>query len=274
MHTISERKLVMLKPEEIKKSAFCLRKSFDKYEIKMLAKSIASSGIIQPLIVRKDENGSYELIAGSRRLEAAIMAGLRRVPCAVHNIDSKTAALYLVVENLKVSPLSAFEEARAIQSLIIDFNFSLTEISARLGIEETKITEKLRLLRIGEEIENKLESAKLDERYALLLLMIPSFKRLSAVSYIIEKGLAYNEAVDYIEKISNPQSFETKEKSIKRAVIGDIRLFSNSLEKLVDTLKLAGVTANSRRNETDKYIEYKVRIKKEPNIPSAQLKIC
>lgn len=274
MHTISERKLVMLKPEEIKKSAFCPRKSFDKYEIKMLAKSIASSGIIQPLIVRKYENGSYELIAGRRRLEAAIMAGLRRVPCAVHNIDFKTAALYSVVENLKVSPLSVFEEARAIQALIIDFNFSLSEISARLGLEENEITEKLRLLRIGDEVESMLEMAKLDERYALLILRLPSFKRLSTLSYIIEKGLTYNEAKEYIEKILNPQRIETQEKPIKRAVIGDIRLFSNSLEKLVDTLKLAGATASSRRNETDKYIEYKVRIKKEPNIPSAQLKIC
>lgn len=274
MHTISERKLVMLKPEEIKKSAFCLRKSFDKYEMKMLAKSIASSGIIQPLVVRRDEEGRYELIAGRRRLEAAVMAGLRRIPCAVHKIDTKTAALYEVVENLKVSPLSVFEEARALQRLIIDFNFSLTEISARLGIEETEITEKLRLLRMGEEIVNKLESAKLDERYALLLLRLPSFKRLSSISYIIEHSLDFGEAKSYIEKILNPENPPTEEKPIRRAVIGDIRLFSNSLEKLVDTLKVAGVTANSRRNETDKYIEYKVRITKEPTISSAQLKIC
>ena len=93
MYMLSDKKLVMLKPSEITVTDGQPRKSFDEYELKQLTDSIRSSGIIQPISVRKTESG-YILIAGERRLRAAAAAGLRRVPCVVHKTDEETAALY------------------------------------------------------------------------------------------------------------------------------------------------------------------------------------
>ena len=105
---IADKKLIMLKPSDIKMSPNQPRKSFDEYELKLLADSIQANGIIQPLAVRKLPDGRFELIAGERRLRAAVMAGLRRVPCVIHKTDDETSALYSVIENLQRSNLTVF----------------------------------------------------------------------------------------------------------------------------------------------------------------------
>ena len=120
MYMLSDKKLVMLKPSEITVTDGQPRKSFDEYELKQLTDSIRSSGIIQPISVRKTESG-YILIAGERRLRAAAAAGLRRVPCVVHKTDEETAALYSIIENMQRSSLTVFEEAEGINRLINEY---------------------------------------------------------------------------------------------------------------------------------------------------------
>lgn len=281
MHTISEKKLLMLRPEELKTSGNQPRKSFDQYELKLLADSISSSGIIQPLAVRKTEDGKYELIAGERRLKAAKMAGLRRVPCVLHKTDDSTAALYAMVENLQRSNLDFFEEAFGIERLITVYGMSQTEVAARLGIAQSTLSNKLRLLRLDEELRGQISSSGLTERHARALLRLPAEKRKSALDCIIAQGMTLKQSETYIEECLNPKPSEATqknepEKPFRKSAIGDVRLFSNSLSKLLDTLQNAGIDARSHKYENDKYIEYKVRIKKEQSqiLRAEQLKIC
>lgn len=280
MHTISDKKLLMLKPEELKSSANQPRKSFDQYELKLLAESIASSGIIQPLAVRKTDDGKYELIAGERRLKAAVMAGIRRIPCVLHKTDDVTAALYAMVENLQRSNLDFFEEAFGIERLITVHGLSQTEVAARLGIAQSTLSNKLRLLRLDKELRDRITAAGLTERHARALLRLPAEERKSALDCIIARGMTLKECEAYVEECINPREKEPPkvipEKPIRKSAIGDVRLFSNSLSKLLDTLQNAGIDARSQKYENDKYIEYKVRIKKElpENMRAEQLKIC
>lgn len=280
MHTISDKKLLMLKPEELKTSANQPRKSFDEYELKLLADSIASSGIIQPLAVRKTEDGRYELIAGERRLRAAVMAGLRRVPCVLHKTDDGTAALYAVIENLQRSNLTFFEEAHAIDRLITEHGMSQAEVAARLGLAQSTLSNKLRILRLDEDIRERITAAGLTERHARALLRLPTENRADALDRIIAEGMTLKQTEELINRLLNPPTEETEtvkeDKPYRKSAIGDVRLFSNSLSKLVDTLQNAGIDAHSRKYETDKFIEYKVRIKKEPpkTLTATQLKIC
>ena len=280
MHTISDKKLLMLRPDEIKSSNNQPRKSFDQYELKLLADSIASSGIIQPLAVRKTEEGRYELIAGERRLKAAIMAGLRRIPCVLHKTDDVTAALYAMVENLQRRDLGFFEEAFGIERLITFHGLSQTEVAARLGIAQSTLSNKLRLLRLDKELRDRITTAGLTERHARSLLRLPNDKRKGALDFIIAQSMTLKECEAFVEECLNPKPKETPkvipEKPIRKSAIGDVRLFSNSLSKLLDTLQSAGIDARSQKYENDKYIEYKVRIKKElpENMRAEQLKIC
>lgn len=278
MYTLSDKKLIMLKPSEIKLSANQPRKSFDEYELKQLSDSIQASGIIQPLAVRKAPDGSYQLIAGERRLKAAVMAGLRRVPCILHKTDDETAALYSVIENLQRSNLTVFEEAQGINRLITEYGISQSEAAARLGIAQSTLSNKLRLLRLSDGIKERIISARLTERHARALLRLPEEMRDGALDRIIAEGMTLTQAEEYIFSLLNPEKERENKKPdepVRKAAIGDVRLFSNSLSKLLSTLQNAGIDAHSRKYETDKYIEFKVRIKKNTDPDRyKQLKIC
>ena len=278
MYTLSDKKLIMLKPSEIKLSANQPRKSFDEYELKQLSDSIQASGIIQPLAVRKAPDGSYQLIAGERRLKAAVMAGLRRIPCILHKTDDETAALYSVIENLQRSNLTVFEEAQGINRLIAEYGMSQSEAAARLGIAQSTLSNKLRLLRLNDGIKERIISARLTERHARALLRLPEEMRDGALDRIIAEGMTLTQAEEYIFSLLNPEKEPESKKPdepVRKAAIGDVRLFSNSLSKLLSTLQNAGIDAHSRKYETDKYIEFKVRIKKNTDPDRyKQLKIC
>lgn len=277
MNALWEKKLLMLKPEEIKPSKNQPRKLFDDYELKLLAESIQSSGIIQPLAVRKCIDGKYEIIAGERRFIAAKMVGLRRIPCVLHKVDDKTSAIYAIMENLQRQDLSFFEEAEAINRLITVFGMSQLEIAPRLGIAQSTLSNKLRLLRLNNEHRSRILTARLTERHARALLRLEGADRENALNYIIANALNIKESEEYIDSIINPKKEEpAPEKPIRKYAISDVRIFYNSLSKLVDTLQSAGLNAKTRKFENDKYIEYKVRISKNtpPKNDCEQLKIC
>lgn len=276
MHTISDKKLLMLRPCDLRVLENQPRKTFDDYELKLLADSIAANGIIQPLSVRKSLDGKYEIIAGERRYKAAIMAGLRRIPCVLHRVDRQTVAIYSIVENLQRSNLTLFEEAEALEQLNKVYGMSQSETAAKLGIAQSTLSNKLRLLKIAPKLRERIEKTRLTERHARALLRIEESQREQVLDYIIANGLTVLQTEEYIESFINPQIKEVIKEPLRKFAIGDVRLFYNSLSKLVDTLQSAGVDAKTRKFENDKYIEYKVRIKKDQPLSNKckQLKIC
>lgn len=278
MYTLSDKKLIMLRPKDIKPSSAVPRREFDEYELKLLTDSIQASGIIEPLAVRRLQGGGYALITGERRLRAALRAGLRRVPCIVHKTDEETAALYAVTENLQRSRLNAFEEAESINRLITEYGLSQSEAAARLGIAQSTLSNKLRLLRLSDGVQSRIISSGLSERYARALLRLPEERRQEALDRIIADELTLKQTEEYIFDLLNPEDepCEVSEEPIRKAAIGDARLFANSLAKLVTTLHSSGIEAVSKKYENDKYIEYRVRIPKAASAAERcrQLKIC
>ena len=276
MNTITDKKLLMLKPSELKVLENQPRKTFDEYELKLLADSIAVNGIIQPLSVRKSLDGKYEIIAGERRYRAALMVGLRRIPCILHKVDRMTVAVYSIVENLQRSDLSVFEEAEALEKLNTVYGMSQSETAAKLGIAQSTLSNKLRLLKLEKSLRERIEKARLTERHARELLRIEPSLRADTLDYIIANGLTVSQTEEYVETVINPKIKKEVTEPVRKYAIGDVRLFYNSLSKLVDTLQNAGVDAKTRKFENDKYIEYKVRIKKEQmgSNKCKQLKIC
>ncbi len=277
MQKFSHKKLLMLKPEEIEISSEQPRKHFDEYELNRLADSIAANGIIQPLSVRKTANNKYEIIAGERRFRAANQIGLRRIPCVIHTADEQTAAILSLTENLQRSNLSVFEEAEAIERLISYYGISQSEAAIKLGMAQSTLSNKIRLLSLSNAIRERVTKARLTERHARALLRIPPEKRETVLDYIIANGLTLTQTEKYIEELLTPKELTPEPyKPLRKHSIGDVRLFYNSLSKLVGTLQSAGISAKTRKTETDKYIEYKVRIKKDKSEKEdcQQLKIC
>ncbi len=287
MHNIFEKKLLMLRPQEIVLPRTRTRKSLDEYELQHLANSIRSNGIIQPLSVRKNDSGKYELIAGERRLKAALMAGQRRIPCVLHNTDRKTAELFSVIENLQREELPYFETAESMDRLIVEYGMSQAELSVRLGLAQVCISNKLKILTLEPELRKRVSIAHLSEMHCRAILRLPYEARNTALDEIISKGLSVKQTEDYVERCilgaveEQEKKLEAEPPSVERVsrkiAIGDMRLFSNSLAKLINTLKSAGINASSKKYETERYVEYRVRIIKEAPLPegtATQLKIC
>lgn len=275
----NDKKLLNIRVDEIIPNPEQPRKNFDEYELYKLSESIRINGIIQPLTVKKNEGG-YLLIAGERRLRAARKAGLKKVPCIVMNVSSETAAAYSIIENLQRADLTLFEQAEGIQKLINDYGISHIEAAEKLGLAQSTLSNKLRILRLSVKERERITAAGLTERHARALIRIEQeAKRESALDKIIAENMSAKECEEFVEGLVNPEKSETKT-AVRKSGIADVRLFSNSLNRLIDTLLASGIKATRRKQENKDYIEYKIRILKTQDSDdnekneSPQLKIC
>lgn len=276
MHTIAGKKLLMLKPDEILISPQRAHRIYDEYELKRLADSISANGIIEPVSVRRNA-GAYELIAGERRLCAAKIAGLRRIPCVLHKTSDISASFYSVIENLQRQNPDMFIEAECIKQLIEQYALTHTEAAIRLGIPQSTLVWKLKLLNLDRVLRSRITASGLCERQARALLRIEQSKRSEILDKIIAEGLTARQTEALVENMLKPKEEPQKDtgEPVRKVAIGDLRLFSNSLNKLLETLKNSGIDVTTKKSETEKIIEYKIKIKKESAInPCRQLKIC
>lgn len=242
------------------------RKRFDYDELENLAQSIRENGILQPITVRKREDKKYELVSGERRLRAARLVGMVNIPSIVINIDDKNSAMFSIIENLQRQSLDFFEEAEAIEKLVGEYAMSREEVALKLGLAPSTVSNKLRILRLPEEMRFELARAGLTESHARALLMLEDDnQRARALSIIVDRHLNVAESERMINQMINRNN---RSRNPLRG-IRDVRLFINTLNHAVDTIRRAGVEADAARSETEEYIEYVVRIPK-----SEQLRIA
>ncbi len=255
--------IILVPQEEIYPNPNQPRKRFDFDELESLAQSIRQNGIIQPIAVRINSKGDYELISGERRLRASRLVGVTQVPCIVMEASDEKSALFALLENIQRSDLGFFEEAVAIEKLIIDFGMTREEVCKKLGKAAPTISNKLRLLRLPEEIRLKITQENLTERHARALLRLTSISQMErAMSIIGEKRLNVAETERLVTQILTTDS-RHRQPTVK--LFKDVRIFVNTLNHAVDTMRRAGIEADSAKSETDEYIEYIVRIPKSRN---------
>ena len=239
-----------------------LRKSFNWDDLEELAQSIHYNGLLQPVTVRKKSDSRYELISGERRLRACKMAGLSTIPSIIIDIDEEKAALLSVTENLQREDLHFFEEAVAIERLIKGFGLSQEEIARKIGLSVSALTNKLQILRLPDEIRYNIMIYGLTERHARALLKLTSTSMMEqAIDRIVEEGMSVSATEQLIcEMLTKPGDKSRKGKTVM--VFKDVRIFINTLNNAVSTMRKSGINAKATRNDTDEYIEYIVRINK------------
>jgi ParB family chromosome partitioning protein len=263
----TENKILQIPQADILPNPNQPRRRFDYDELEGLAQSIRANGILQPLLVRQLENGKLELIAGERRLRAARLIGLTKVPCIVNDISESDSAVFAVIENLQRQNLDYFEEAEAMAILISDYRMSQEELCKKLGKAQSTLSNKLRLLKLNEEMRYKISRAGLSERHARALLSLTDeVQRARALSIIIDRHLTVSESEALIEQMLRKN--ETPKRQILKG-FKDIRIFINTLNNAVDAIRRAGIDADSVKTETDEYVEYIVRIPKLEDRPMA-----
>ena len=166
-----EEKILQIPIEDIIPNRFQPRLTFDDQALQELAASIKEHGIIQPLVLRK-LGDKYEIVAGERRYKASQMAGLTTVPAVISNIDDDKSAEVALIENIQRKNLTAIEEARSYKNLL-DRGYSTQEqLAEKLGVSQSTIANKLRLLNLADEVQDALLNEKISERHARSLLSI------------------------------------------------------------------------------------------------------
>ena len=259
-------KVQYLPIEEIEPSPFQARRAFDAQELAGLALSIRQNGLLVPISVRKRTNGRFELVAGERRLRACKMAGMKRIPAILCRYDDNESAALGLLENLQRQGLDPFEQARGIQDVIARWGCTQTQAAERLGISQPALNNKLRLLSLSEDQQQLCLEKGLSERHARAVLRLPEGEsRSMALSVMAQNGMNARQADEYVARLLENS---TKPRRRVLPVVRDVRIFLNTVEKAVRTMKEAGVPARATRSDKDGYIEYVVRIPTQPAVPA------
>ena len=253
--------VLLIPQEDILPNRSQPRSRFDPDALEELAESIRQNGVLQPLLVRRSENGTYELIAGERRLRAARIVGVRRLPCIVMDVSDERSAVFALLENVQRQDLGFFEEAEALSRIMLQYDLTQEDVAARLGKAPSTISNKLRLLRLPEDVRREIMRMDLTERHARALLRLSTTDAMrQALTQIIRSHMNVAQTDAYITGLLKP-SEPPRRQPLK--LFKDVRLFVNTLNHAVDTMRRSGIDADAVRTETDEYIEYVVRIPKK-----------
>ncbi len=180
-----------LDPERIHPNPRQPRQAFDPYELEGLATSLADVGMLQPLVVRPVDDDSYELVAGERRLRAAQLAGLDRVPALVRHTEDADLLKEALVENIHRVQLNPLEEAAAYQQLLQEFGVSQEELAARLGRSRPAISNAIRLLQLPDAVQRRVAAGVLSAGHAkALLALADTATQVSVAERIVAEGLS------------------------------------------------------------------------------------
>ena len=234
------------------------RQVFDQEELVNLAISIRMNGILQPITVRQTDKG-YELVSGERRLRASRLAGLISIPCIVVDVNNMKSAVFALIENLQRQNLNYFEEAIAIERLMNEYGLSQEDAARRLGKAPSTVSNKLRLLSLPEKARICLMENGLTERHARALLKLDKEEVMDALERIIDKKLNVTQTEELVEDILSQK--DSPKRQTKR-MFSDVKIFLNTINSAVDTMKKSGIGADIKREDTGESYIYRIEIPK------------
>lgn len=278
LNAVKKDKTVLISVDELTPNPLQPRRKFDREELQALALSIKTYGLIQPVAVKKLEplphpmpksNAKYEIIAGERRWRASKIAGLTQIPCTVFETDRQGSAMMALVENLQRSDLSFFEEALAMQTLILMTEMPQGELAHALAISQSTLSNKLRLLRMSERERLSAVENGFSERHCRALVRINSEQeRLPFIQRIVTEQLSAPETERIVEEYLSSLPPEQKPKRAKKkkpvikGSIGDMKLLYNTLDKAVGLLKSSGYKASWAKEESENELVVTIAVRK------------
>jgi ParB family chromosome partitioning protein len=195
--------------EDLTPGQYQPRKKMYRETLQELANSIKAQGIIQPLVVRRQASGRYEIVVGERRWRAAQMAGLTTVPVVIKELRNDEAAKIALIENLQREDLNAMDQARALQRLQKEFNLTQDALSESVGKSRTAVTNLLRLLNLSSEVQELLEAGRIEMGHARALLPLEGPAQLITAHEVISKGLSVREVEKLVSKNKNTSKTNT-----------------------------------------------------------------
>lgn len=288
-------KVVLLGVNEIAPNPAQPRQTFDLEALKGLSDSIRVNGVLQPVLVRKTDSGDqpYELISGERRLRASKLCGNETIPAVIMDSTARQSAVFAILENIQRRDLNLFEEAAALRTLVVEWGVTQEEAAAKLGMAQSTIANKMRLLALSPKEQRIILENGLSERHGRALLRLQAGEsRELAAALIAEKHLTVRETEELVSRLLAGETLDEifqppkpavpapvaapqfpvqmlppildkkigRKKARKVLLVKDVRVFLNTVNQAIDAMKHAGIPAESEREDHEEYIEYRVRI--------------
>jgi ParB family transcriptional regulator, chromosome partitioning protein len=247
---------------DIVPNRFQPRTVFDDEKIEELARTIHTHGVIQPIVLREFEDGKYEIIAGERRWRAMKSLGWDEVPAIINNLSDAETASVALIENLQREELSPIEEAIAYGKLLEIHSLTQEALAQRLGKGQSTVANKLRLLKLPQEVQDALLNKTISERHARSLIPLKDpEKQVQLLTEIIEKSLNVKQTEIRVEKLLN-QSVE-KPKPKRKAFSKDMRIAVNTIRQSVSMVTDSGINLKSEEEEFDDFYQITIQIPKK-----------
>lgn len=259
-----QREIMYIPIQSIRPNPYQPRRAFNQLALEELSQSIKAFGIIQPISVRKLSNGTFELIAGERRLRASQLAELLEIPAIIVQYKDKESAMIALIENIQREDLNFIEEAEGYNNLIIDHKFTQKELAEKIGKSQSTIANKLRLLKLPAEIKRALITEGLTERHGRAILKLPDDDlRIMVLEKSIKNNLNVNSTEmlveDILKKMRNNE--EVPHQSVRSLI--NVRIYLNTIKKAFKSIVDYGIDAQYKEEDKGDFVEVIIKIPKK-----------
>lgn len=259
----SAENVLNLPISKIHPNRFQPRTIFDDSKIEELARTIHTHGIIQPIVVRTMENGDYEIIAGERRYRAMKSLQWVEVPAIIREMSDKETASVALIENLQREELTAIEEAQAFQQLLELHELTQEALAQRLGKGQSTVANKLRLLKLPEQIKESILKREISERHARALVPLKNEElQLQLLEEIKEQDYNVRQLEQRIREILEPIEKVKKPRVKRKSVSRDVRIALNTIRESLTLVNKTGIDLKAEEEEHDEYYQITVKIPK------------
>lgn len=247
---------------QIVPNRFQPRTVFDDEKIEELARTIHTHGIIQPIVLREYEEDKFEIIAGERRWRAMKKLGWEEAPAIIKNMSDTETASVALIENLQREELSPIEEAIAYGKLLELHNLTQEALAQRLGKGQSTVANKLRLLKLPEEIQEALLNKEISERHARSMIPLKEReKQIQLLQEIIEKSLNVKQTEERVVKML--EQTQQKPKPKRKAFSKDMRIAVNTIRQSLNMVSDSGINLNAEEEEFEDFYQFTIKIPKK-----------
>jgi ParB family transcriptional regulator, chromosome partitioning protein len=256
--------VIQLPVNQIEPNRYQPRSIFNEEKIAELAKTINTHGIIQPIVVRRIEKDRYEIIAGERRWRAVQSLGWENVSAIIRDMNDTQTASVALIENLQREELTVIEEAVAYAKLLELQNLTQEALAQRLGKNQSTIANKLRLLKLPEQVQQALLNKQITERHARALIKVKDEAiQLKILQDIIEYELNVKQTEERIENLNTTKEKPKRKKPKLKGVNKDIRIAMNTIRQSLTMVSDTGIDIESDEQDLEDYYQITIKIPKK-----------
>lgn len=239
------------------------RREFSDDSIKELAETLDKDGLLQPIVVREDGKDHYEIIAGERRYRAAKSLNWETIPAIVNNMNDDQAASLALIENLQREDLNPIDEAKAYTNLMKLNDLTQTALAKDMGKSQSYVANKLRLLKLDDDVQKALVEGKITARHGRALLNLSDDDQERVLKEIEDKGLNVKQTEEIAKDVDayfnpKPKEKETKRERVVKRIPKDLKVQINTIKKAVKLAKDSGIKVKVKENNDPD--DYKITI--------------